>query len=157
MKYVLDASVAIKWVFVEPDSKKATRMREDYRNAVHDLIAPESFAIECAYSLTKKQRQRLLPDARALWDDIMLDAPAFTPILSLVDRAHEFQDWVRSSRSRQTRINLRPTFPPPPFPRRNLVVDKKMASWRQLLTGIGVTSDDIFSKSRRSTDLLTWL
>jgi predicted nucleic acid-binding protein len=50
MKYVLDASVAIKWVIVEPDSNKATRLREDYRNAIHDLIAPESFAIECAYS-----------------------------------------------------------------------------------------------------------
>ena len=29
MKYVLDASVAIKWVIVEPDSNKATRLRED--------------------------------------------------------------------------------------------------------------------------------
>jgi predicted nucleic acid-binding protein len=87
MKYVLDASVAIKWVIVEPDSNRATRLREDCRNAIHDLIAPESFAIECAYSLTKKQRQRLLPDARALWDEIMLDAPAFAPILTLADRA----------------------------------------------------------------------
>ncbi len=76
MKYVLDASVGIKSVIVEPDSNKAIRLRDDYRNATHELIAPESFTIECAYSLTKKQRQRLLPDARALWDDIMLDAPA---------------------------------------------------------------------------------
>jgi predicted nucleic acid-binding protein len=73
MKYVLDASVAIKWVIVEPDSNKATRLREDYRNPVHELIAPESFVIECAYSLTKKQRQRLVSDARALWNEIMLD------------------------------------------------------------------------------------
>jgi predicted nucleic acid-binding protein len=89
MKYVLDASVALKWVIVEPDSNKATRVREDYRNAINDLIAPESFAIECAYSLTKKQRQRLLPDARVLWDEILLDAPAFSPILSLLDRAFD--------------------------------------------------------------------
>jgi predicted nucleic acid-binding protein len=60
MKYVLDASVAIKWVIVEPDSNDATRLREDYRNAIHDLISAESFAIECAYSLTKQQRQSLL-------------------------------------------------------------------------------------------------
>jgi len=53
MKYVLDASVASKWVIVEPDSNKANRVREDYRNAIHELIAPESFAIECAYSLTR--------------------------------------------------------------------------------------------------------
>jgi predicted nucleic acid-binding protein len=89
MKYVLDASVAIKWVIVEPDSNKATRLREDYRNAIHELIAPESFTIECAYSLTKKQRQRLLPDARALWDEIMIDAPVLAPILPLMDRALE--------------------------------------------------------------------
>jgi predicted nucleic acid-binding protein len=87
MTYVLDASVAIKWVIVEPDSNKATRLREDYRNALHDLIAPESFAIECAYSLTKKQRQRLLPDSRALWDEIMIDAPVLAPVLPLMDRA----------------------------------------------------------------------
>jgi predicted nucleic acid-binding protein len=74
MKYVLDASVAIKWVIVEPDSNTATRLREEYRNAIHELLAPESFTIECAYSLTKKRRQRLLPDARALWDEIMMDA-----------------------------------------------------------------------------------
>ena len=130
MKYVLDASVAIKWVIVEPDSNKATRMREDYRNAIHDLIAPESFAIECAYSLTKKRRQRLLPDARALWDDIMLDAPALTPILSLVDRAfdisiqtrHNFYDCLYVALAEREGCelltadaklvtNLQPTFP----------------------------------------------
>jgi predicted nucleic acid-binding protein len=87
MKYVLDASVAIKWVIVEPDSNKAIRLREDYRNRIHDLLAPESFTIECAYSLTKKQRQRLLSDARALWDEIMMDAPALAPTLPLMDRA----------------------------------------------------------------------
>src|SRR5262245_22049691 len=95
MKYVLDASIGIKWVIVEPDSIKANRLREDYRNAIHELIAPESFTIECAYSLTKKQRQRLLPDARALWDEIMLDAPAFIPILSLMDRAFDISIQAR--------------------------------------------------------------
>jgi Aldehyde dehydrogenase family len=97
----LDAIVAIKWVIVEPDSNKATRVREDYRNAIYDLIAPESFAIKCAYSLTKKQRQRLLPDARALWDDIMLDAPAFTQILPLVDRAFDVTSALRSAERAQ--------------------------------------------------------
>ncbi len=104
-------------------------MREDYRSALHDLIAPESFTIECAYSLTKKQRQRLLPDARALWDNIMLDAPVFTPILSLVDRAfdisiqtrHNFYDCLHVALAEQEGCelltadaklvtNLQPTF-----------------------------------------------
>jgi predicted nucleic acid-binding protein len=50
MKCVLDASVVIKWVIVEPDSTKAIRLREHYRNGIHELIAPESFTIECAYA-----------------------------------------------------------------------------------------------------------
>src|SRR5271163_91733 len=95
MKYVLDASVAITWVIVEPDSDKASRLREDYRNATHELLAPEYFTIECAYSLTKKQRQRLLPDARALWDEIMMDAPVLAPILPLMDRAFDISITVR--------------------------------------------------------------
>jgi predicted nucleic acid-binding protein len=89
VKYVLDASVGLKWVIVEPDSDKAIRLRDEYRNAMHELLAPESFTIECAYALTKKQRQRLLPDARALWDEIMMDAPVLAPVLPLMDRAFD--------------------------------------------------------------------
>ena len=60
---VLDLNVALMWVLVEPDSDKAIRLRDDCRNAIHELIAPESFTLECANSLTKKERQRLLPNA----------------------------------------------------------------------------------------------
>ena len=62
MKYVLDGSVGLKWAIVEQDSDKAIRLREDFRNAIHKLIAPESFSIECANSLTKKVRQRIISD-----------------------------------------------------------------------------------------------
>ena len=37
MKYVIDSSVAFKWVVPEPDSDKADRIREDLRQAVHEL------------------------------------------------------------------------------------------------------------------------
>ncbi len=49
MKYVLDASVAIKWVIVEPDSNKATRLREDCRKAIHDM---SFFARTCTAGCT---------------------------------------------------------------------------------------------------------
>jgi predicted nucleic acid-binding protein len=87
MKLVLDASTALKWVLVEPDSDKAIRLRDDYRNAVHELIVPDSFSLECAHSLTKKQRQGLIPDAKALWGAILLDSPVYFPIHPLMDRA----------------------------------------------------------------------
>jgi len=45
MRYVIDSSVAIKWVVPEPYSDKARQLRVDYENAVHDLIAPNVFPI----------------------------------------------------------------------------------------------------------------
>ena len=41
MRYVLDSSVALKWVLPEADSDRADRLRDDFRNALHDLIAPD--------------------------------------------------------------------------------------------------------------------
>jgi hypothetical protein len=46
MKYVLDASVAEKWVLPEPDSAKAIALRDDYRRGVHELLAPDTFPAE---------------------------------------------------------------------------------------------------------------
>jgi predicted nucleic acid-binding protein len=87
MRAVLDASTALKWVLVEIDSDKAIRLRDDFRNSVHELIAPDSFSLECAHSLTKKQRQGLIPDAKALWDAILLDSPVYYAIHPLMERA----------------------------------------------------------------------
>src|SRR5437870_2281297 len=46
MKYVLDSSVALRWVLPEPDSDKADRLRDDFRNATHELLAPDVFPVE---------------------------------------------------------------------------------------------------------------
>ena len=45
MKYVLDSSVALKWVLPEADSGKAIRLRDGYSNGTHDLLAPDIFPI----------------------------------------------------------------------------------------------------------------
>src|SRR6266446_7088803 len=95
MKYVLDASVGIKWEIIEPDSDKAGRLRDDFRNAIHELIAPETFSVECAHALTKKERQRIIPDARTLWNEIMLDSPVYFSIIALMDRAVEISIQMR--------------------------------------------------------------
>jgi hypothetical protein len=52
MKYVLDSSVALKWLLHEPDSDKAIQLREDARNGVHELLAPDIFPTEVLNSLT---------------------------------------------------------------------------------------------------------
>ena len=43
---MLDASVALKWVLIEPDTAKSRHIRDEFRNGVHELIAPDSFALE---------------------------------------------------------------------------------------------------------------
>jgi predicted nucleic acid-binding protein len=84
---VLDASVALKWVLNEPDAAKARPLRDDFRNAVHELIAPDSFTLEIAHALTKAQWRRLVPDAWRLWLDVMTTVPHLFPSLPLTPRA----------------------------------------------------------------------
>jgi hypothetical protein len=54
MRYALDASVSLKWELPEPDSDKANQLRDDFRNGVHELIAPDSFILEVAHGLPKR-------------------------------------------------------------------------------------------------------
>jgi predicted nucleic acid-binding protein len=71
MRYVLDASVGFKWAIIEVDTIKARRLRDDYRNGVHTLIAPDFFPVEVAHSLTRAERQRRITPAegaRAFFD-----------------------------------------------------------------------------------------
>jgi predicted nucleic acid-binding protein len=65
MKYVLDASVAFKWVVAEALSNKAQLVRDDYRNKIHELLAPDVFPIEVAHVLTRAERQGRITTPRA--------------------------------------------------------------------------------------------
>jgi predicted nucleic acid-binding protein len=87
MKYVLDASIALKWVLAEPDAAKARQLRDDFRNAVHELIAPDSFTLEIAHALTKAQQRKSVPDAWRLWLDVMTTVPRLFPSQTLTPRA----------------------------------------------------------------------
>jgi predicted nucleic acid-binding protein len=64
MTFVLDASVAIQWVLSEPDSSKAISLRDDFRNQVHNLIAPETFLVEVAHALTRRSVEDCLSSVR---------------------------------------------------------------------------------------------
>jgi hypothetical protein len=46
MKYVIDTSVEIKTFVQECDSGKAVRLRNEYHQGVHELIAPGTFPTE---------------------------------------------------------------------------------------------------------------
>jgi predicted nucleic acid-binding protein len=87
MKLILDASVALKWVLPEADSVQALAVREAFQQGAHELLAPDVYPIECGHSLSKKQRQGLISDAMALWNDLMLDAPRLVASLPLLPAA----------------------------------------------------------------------
>lgn len=97
MRYVLDSSAAIQWVLPEKDSAKAIRLRDDYHNGVHELLAPDIFPAEMLNALTKAERTKRISigDARVLYKSIIADTPALHSYLPLLDRAGEIASRFR--------------------------------------------------------------
>jgi predicted nucleic acid-binding protein len=63
MKYVIDASVGFKWAVSEIDSDKACLLRDDFNNAIHELLAPDLFPTEIANALAIAERAgRIKPE-----------------------------------------------------------------------------------------------
>ncbi|MBS0209785.1 MAG: type II toxin-antitoxin system VapC family toxin [Planctomycetes bacterium] len=77
MKYVLDASVALKWVLTEPHLDIARRLRQEHQQGQHDFIAPDVFPVEIAHAISKLQRTRKMneADARVFFGEILTTAP----------------------------------------------------------------------------------
>ncbi len=78
MKYVLDSSVALKWVLPEADSAKAIRLRDEYCNGIHELLAPDIFPSEIANGLASAERQRRIGagESAVFLNDVLSAAPA---------------------------------------------------------------------------------
>jgi len=97
MKYVLDASVAFKWEVPEPDSNKANRLRDDFRNAVHELLAPDFYPQELAHALTRAERQGRIAVGQAaiFWAEAMTTPPVLLPVTSLTPRAIDISSSLR--------------------------------------------------------------
>jgi predicted nucleic acid-binding protein len=97
MRYVLDSSVALKWVLPEPDAAKALRLRADAQAGAHELLAPDIFPVEVGHALTRAERQgRVSPaDGWLFWRRIMSDCPALHPSLPLMPRAYAISSSVR--------------------------------------------------------------
>lgn len=97
MRYVFDSSVAFKWVVAEVDTDKALRLRDDFRNGIHELIAPDFFPVGVVHSLTRAERQRRITPAegaRALLD-ISQTLPLLLPSLPLLVRAYALSSQAR--------------------------------------------------------------
>ena len=68
-RFVVDASVAIKWVVRETDSGFATALLQDHR-----LAAPELLVAECSNVLWKKARRGEISDEHAVLAAELLEA-----------------------------------------------------------------------------------
>jgi predicted nucleic acid-binding protein len=97
MKYVLDSSVAVKWAIRETDTPKALRLRENFRNAVHELIAPDIFAIEIAHALTRAERQKRINvgESKMFLADVLKTAPLFHSFYPLLAYACDISSKMR--------------------------------------------------------------
>src|SRR3954465_8137900 len=89
MKYVVDCSTAVKWEIPEPDSPKALRLREDYRNGIHELLAPDIFPAEVGNAAIVAERKgRLGPGQFAVVvANILASCPVLHESRPLVPRA----------------------------------------------------------------------
>jgi predicted nucleic acid-binding protein len=90
MIYVVDASVALKWVLSEQDSDRARRLRLEFLAGQHDLIAPDIFLSEVGHALVKATRRRLITslESTVFLADVMVSLPTLEPVIPLVTRAH---------------------------------------------------------------------
>lgn len=97
MKYVLDASVAVKWVLPEADSAKALSLRDDYRKGIHQLLAPDIFKVEAAHALTRAERRKILLQGEAINRMVLLmqSRPLLRPFSSLLPRAMDISSQQR--------------------------------------------------------------
>jgi predicted nucleic acid-binding protein len=89
MRYVLDSCVALKWVLPEKDSPKAVRLRNDFREHIHELMAPDIFAVEIAHALSRAERKRLIrpPQGMKRLIAVMRFPPVLYAYLPLIPRA----------------------------------------------------------------------
>jgi predicted nucleic acid-binding protein len=89
MRFVLDSSVALKWVLPEPDSAKALRLRADFLASVHELVAPDILPVECAHALTRAERRGIITvgDADPHLLNILTSGIPWHPHILLLRRA----------------------------------------------------------------------
>jgi predicted nucleic acid-binding protein len=97
MIYVLDSSVAVKWAIPEIGAEKALALRNDVRNKIHEIIAPDVFASEVAHALTKAERMKaiLIGDAKKHLLAILTAGPDLYSYLPLLTRAVDISSATR--------------------------------------------------------------
>src|SRR5688572_2054316 len=89
-RFILDSSIAFKCLIMESASDKALRLLEDYRNGIHELIAPDILPVEVGHALTRAERMGRVStaDGYSLWSSLMTDCPQLFSSLALMPSAY---------------------------------------------------------------------
>ena len=89
MRYILDSSVAFKWVVPEPHSDEALHLRAGFQSGIDELLSVDVFPGELGHALTRAERQGRITigEALRLWSDVMTTAPHLVASLPLMHRA----------------------------------------------------------------------
>ena len=97
MKYILDVSVAVRWVVPNELTPKALKLREEYEHKIHNLLAPDIFIAEAANALTKAERQKLIAigESTPLHTQIVASLPVLHSHFAYVARALDISSKTR--------------------------------------------------------------
>ena len=97
MKLCLDACVALSILLPEKDTDAALALREDFRNRIHELVAPDSLPIEIAHALTRAERQGKIDagSGQLLFDGFLDTCPPLFPYFDYIDRAMQLSSKFR--------------------------------------------------------------
>jgi len=99
MKYVIDTSVDIKTYVQEQDSTKAIRLRNEYHQGLHDLIAPDIFPTEmCNVLMILERSGKIKPgDAELFFRQFLCEVPPLIAAVPLLPRALEIAKQFRQT------------------------------------------------------------
>jgi len=99
MKYVIDTSVDIKTYVQEQDSGKAVRLRNEYHQSVHQLIAPDIFPTEmCNVLMILERSGKIKPgEANLFFRHFLSEIPPLLPAVPLLPRALEIAKQFRQT------------------------------------------------------------
>ena len=89
MNLVVDASVAVKWLVVEPETEKAEALLEVCRLGKYDPVAPELLVAEVGSVLCTRVRQGTMTAGQAefQFDRFKRIRPILKPLLDLMGQA----------------------------------------------------------------------
>jgi predicted nucleic acid-binding protein len=99
MKYVIDTSVDVKTYVQEPDSGTEVRLRDEYHQGLHQLIAPDIFPTEMCNVLVILERSgKIKPgDADLFFGQFLSQLPPLVSAVPLLPRALEIAKQFRQT------------------------------------------------------------